>query len=153
RLLEVLVGRQPELVEPLVDGMLSVDPAELLAIRQVLLSHRDVVVPRLWAAALDSTATADRRLHAAAALAGFDATDERWTALVDAVLPELLKSDAVYAEIWTQALSPVRKVLVPRLATHARSEAVVQTRFAAATILSRLVADDMATYVDVALDS
>jgi formylglycine-generating enzyme required for sulfatase activity/tRNA A-37 threonylcarbamoyl transferase component Bud32 len=90
-------------------------PEELLPVRSLLMPHAAAVAPGLWAVLTDATAEPGRRVRAACALAGLAPDDPRWKTLSPAIVDQVTKENPLEAVVWSEALVPVRGLLLPAL--------------------------------------
>jgi eukaryotic-like serine/threonine-protein kinase len=120
-----LLPVDPGQVEYLYRRLLVAEPQELPVICHALEPHKAELLERLWAlvAAMPratgsdaNSATASERLRAAAALAAFDAANERWTQSSGPwVANNLVRENPVFLGQWSAAFWPVKDALLPPL--------------------------------------
>jgi serine/threonine protein kinase len=125
--------------------MLEAAPAEFEVLRQALLPHAEDISSRMWKILDEGTASGERRLRAAGALAAFDPRDERWSARADEFVPILLAENPLNVSRWIELFRPVRESLIPSLKKAFAPES--RTRETAALILSEYLesAQDVAS--------
>lgn len=123
--------------------LLTASPQEFGMLRQLLTSHADPLVDALWREA-SAPERSRRVLHAAAALAAYDAKDQRWEALAPRVIDDLLQENTLNAAVWAQYFEPVKKQLIPAL-REAYCEGAIDrapARMLATDLLASYAADD-----------
>jgi formylglycine-generating enzyme required for sulfatase activity len=150
-----LLPAQPEMVKgALFEWLIQIDdPAEMLLVRDRLLPYREELRPQLWQRVEDPATRPEARFRALVALAAFDAGNERWKERGEAVLEQLLTADPLYLGTWTEALRPVREVLLPPLIEVFRGRKLAEEKQVAATLLADYAADRPALLAELALDA
>ena len=135
--------------------LLTAQPNELHVIRDALNSHGLELAPRLWRVALDRRADVGQRFRAACGLAAYSKPhDPRWAKASHDVVETLVKESPLFLGKWTEALRPIRSVLVQPLidafrdVKHSESE-----RSVAAGLLAALAADRPKTLAALAADA
>jgi serine/threonine protein kinase/formylglycine-generating enzyme required for sulfatase activity len=103
-------------MEYLYGRLLIADPQEVVVIRDALRPHADAVTERLWEVLEGRRSHPDDRLRAACALAGYAADDSRWEKVGGDVAARLVAENAFVIGRWAEALRPVGRILLPRLA-------------------------------------
>jgi serine/threonine protein kinase/formylglycine-generating enzyme required for sulfatase activity len=120
--------------------MLEVDdPREFLLLRDALRGHQDGLRDDLWRRAENPATLPAARFRALAALAAFDADEERWGRQGREVMEEPLTVNPLYLDAWAEALGPVRGALLGPLTVAFRGEKLAERR-AAATLLAAYAA-------------
>jgi formylglycine-generating enzyme required for sulfatase activity len=104
-------------VEYLSWRLLLAGPAEVVVIRDTLFPYRDALSEQLWGVLEDRNGDPDQRLRAACVLACFAPDDPRWDKVGGEVAAKLVTENALVLGQWVDALRPVRRVLLPPLAT------------------------------------
>ncbi len=96
----------------------------------------------LWQDIVDNRLSPQSHLRIAAVLAQWDAGDERWPTVADAIATGIVRESIVDLPVWTRLLNPIRDALRPSLETILRSESSTpnETRIAA-SILAEHFAD------------
>ncbi len=87
--------------------LLAADPHEHRVIRRSLAPWKDDLLAMLWDVAADPTEQRERRLCAAAALAEYDPSNERWNEIAPAIAKILAGENVLYVKAWAEALAPV----------------------------------------------
>jgi formylglycine-generating enzyme required for sulfatase activity len=141
----------PYLRERLVDP--GLDPEEMLLLCEILAPYRREVSAELWAQAGRSGVGPSRRFRCLVALARLDRDNPRWPAFADQVVEPLLGSDPLHVGLWTEALAPVREVLVGALSRVFRDPVRVGERRAAAGVLQEYAANNPELLVDLLADA
>jgi len=103
------------LADDLLEDLLRAEPAEIAVLRSMLAPFGQALAEPLWAAAFQQELPGARRLNAASALAGYDASDSRWNDLAPSVCSDLVAAPAVQIETWAKLLLDVRHLLLPHL--------------------------------------
>jgi formylglycine-generating enzyme required for sulfatase activity len=103
-------------MEYLYDRLLAAGPQEITVLREALDGHQDDLRERLWTVLVTRT-NQDQRLRAACALADYAPDDPRWATVARDVAEKLVTENPVTLARWLDELRPVRKVLLPPLAT------------------------------------
>ncbi len=116
----------------LYDRLLDVPVAECAVLRDSLEAYRAKLIPQLWRD-IQSSEDNDRRLHAAAALAGYDADDPRWQEIGDDVARVLTQVNPEFLGDWIEELRPVRSRLTEPLGQIFRSPQLGELQLALAT--------------------
>jgi serine/threonine protein kinase/formylglycine-generating enzyme required for sulfatase activity len=139
----VLVRDHPGSVAFLVGQLLEARPAEFKAILGVLQPQKERCRDTLWPIAADPASAADRRFHAAVALADLDPESEQWPIIAAPAAAALVRVDLLLASEWTRSLQPVRKhLLKPLVVEYSASDAPEARRILAAGILADYAADE-----------
>ena len=99
------------------DQLLSALPREVVVIRELLQSSAAEVSPWLWEVVEDAKRLPGERLRAACALAIYAADDPRWPGVSRDVAARLAAENGLEIAGWADALRPVRRHLLPPLAT------------------------------------
>jgi energy-coupling factor transporter ATP-binding protein EcfA2 len=100
-------------VKPLYHRLLNAEPNEVAVIRDALAPYKVDLIEDLWKVMESKNREqAPQRLHAAAALALYDPSNEKWEAIRVEVADELVNVPAVYLATWLDALRPIRKTLL-----------------------------------------
>jgi formylglycine-generating enzyme required for sulfatase activity len=102
--------------------LLQAGPEEVTVIRQALFDSRPALIGPLWSVVEDRKNDQDQRFRAACALAGYDADSPRWEGVSEDVAAKLVVQDPFVLARWTAALRPVRRFLLPPLATFLEDE-------------------------------
>jgi serine/threonine protein kinase/formylglycine-generating enzyme required for sulfatase activity len=111
-----LLPSDPGQVDSLHERLLAAGPDEIGAIRELLAPHSDALGESLWAVLEDRAADPGRRLRAACALAVYAPDDGRWEKVSGDVAGRLVAENALVVGKWAEALTPVRRSLLPPLA-------------------------------------
>jgi formylglycine-generating enzyme required for sulfatase activity len=141
----------PFLRERLADPRL--EPEEMLLLCGILAPYRREVSAELWAEAGHGGVEPRRRFRCLVALARLDPDNSRWPAVADQVVEPLLGSDPLHIGLWTEALAPVREVLIGALSRVFRDPVRVGERRAAAGILQEYAATRPELLVDLLADA
>ena len=90
-----LLPMEPDMVkEPLYEWMLNApDVREAIAARETLKDYKAELIERLWNTVEDRTIDQKLQFRALVALAAFDSEDERWQAMGDKVVEQLLREE------------------------------------------------------------
>ena len=102
-----LVNDDPSQIEFLLQPLLAAGPDQASVIISFLESHKEQVKQRLWDAI--ETGSVGQRIRAAAALAQYDVTDERWKLEREDIVTALLSVPAAESDEWVEMLRPVRR--------------------------------------------
>jgi eukaryotic-like serine/threonine-protein kinase len=123
--------------------LLSADPSEVRALRDVLKTHRSTLTPELWSV-LDSAKPGDvGLLRSAGALALYDPANPRWSDVEGKVAQALATVNPIFLGAWLEALRPVQGRLTAPLAEIFRDKARPESEHTLATnILADYAADD-----------
>jgi eukaryotic-like serine/threonine-protein kinase len=105
-----------EQVEYLYGRLLKAEPQDVLVIRKALSDHKADLTERLWTLLENPKNDQNQRFRAACALATFAPGDTRWEKASGDVAATLVNQDSFVIASWTDALKPVGKWLIPRLA-------------------------------------
>jgi len=114
------VARDKSLVEPLLEELLTNKVTYLGPIRQQLRPYAGELSGRLWAMLRDETAIADRRFHAAVALADYVTESEAssWSNEdLTFVARQLVSANAEFQPLLRANLRPIHQQLLPDLST------------------------------------
>jgi formylglycine-generating enzyme required for sulfatase activity len=111
-------------VDYLYGRLLEAQAQEVTAIRQALWTHQVELGERLWGILEDPRADLDQRFRAACALAAYTPADPRWERekVCEGVAARLVVQNAFVLGKWAEALRPVRKSLLPPLASFLADE-------------------------------
>jgi hypothetical protein len=104
------------------EQLLVVTPQQFPVVRDALLPHKAAVSEKLWSLQEDQSTAPDVRLRAAAALATYTLDDPRWEPVSGDVAARLVVQNPLVLGIWTEALQPVAKFLLPPLASFLKDE-------------------------------
>ncbi|MCE9605550.1 MAG: SUMF1/EgtB/PvdO family nonheme iron enzyme [Planctomycetia bacterium] len=102
--------------------ILVVTPQQFPVVRDALLPQHAVVSEKLWSLLEDQATDPDVRLRAAAALARYTPDDPRWESVSGDVAARLVVQNPLVLGIWTEALQPVAKFLLPPLTAFLEDE-------------------------------
>lgn len=128
-------------------------PGEFPILRDALVEHREKLSDRLWSD-VDSAASEERRLRAAAALATYDSDNPRWETIRDDVVQALTRVSPEFLGDWKEALRPVRAELLDPLAVIFRNHELGELQLALATsTLADYGADDVCLLADLLNDA
>lgn len=143
RLSVVLYGEGANYADHAYQRLLAASPQEFGMLRQLLAPHAEALVAALWKEAA-ATEHAPRAIRAAAALAAYDAGDERWQTLAPRVVDDLVQENALDAAIWVQQFEPVKRRLIPALREVFHDDAIARApkRTRATDLLANYAADD-----------
>jgi formylglycine-generating enzyme required for sulfatase activity len=108
----ILLPMDPAQVEPLLVGLRTATPEEVLELRVALRPHKEQLRQRLWEE-VDSLIAPEVRLRIACLLADFDNDNPRWASLGDQVAHEVVVQNTATVGTWLTALRPVRGALLP----------------------------------------
>lgn len=142
RLQLALVKHQPELAERLIEQLFEADPRAIKVIRDALTAHRSTVEAPMWKRLLDRAASDQQRLRAASIVAAFDPGNSRWSEVADHLADNLVSQNSFYLRESSDALLPIRDVILPRLVEIYRDDApdrVEQKKKATEVLLSYAV--------------
>jgi formylglycine-generating enzyme required for sulfatase activity len=148
-----LVRIDSEQVEPLGASLLRAEPAEALAIRDVLLPQGDRLRDQLWRVVEDPRAEHSARFRAACALAAFDPGSARWRDVAPEVAEQLVRTDPAHLATWLAGFDPVRQVLLEPLSRIFRDPARPAERATSTSILANYAADQPSLLADLAMDA
>ena len=157
-----LLPSDPEQVDYLRDRILSINLAELLAVRSALTPHRNQLIDRMWSVLENSEEAASKRFSAGLVLAGYDPGDsqkslKRWEAHAAFLSQRLLDSvaaDPSSYEPLVEALRPARHVLFDSLAAAYRDKELPEsTRTTATNILVNYASDQPVKLAELLLDA
>ena len=95
----------------LIDEIESVQPQELLIIRDALAPYKDLVLPRLWEIATTAESASQIQFRSAILIASYAPNDSRWPTVAPDVAQCLVNENQLYSREWVEALRPVRNVL------------------------------------------
>ncbi|MEX0613687.1 MAG: protein kinase [Pirellulales bacterium] len=109
-----LVGGDPSHIEYLLGQLLVAKAEDVPVICKYLEPHAPTLNERLWQA-IDEPAEQSHRIRAAAALALFAPSDDRWNKWGGDIAGELASVGPVESEQWTKNLRPAGKKLVAQL--------------------------------------
>jgi formylglycine-generating enzyme required for sulfatase activity len=142
-------------VELLRQGMLDVDPSEMLLIRDALQSrHAESLTAEFWKVVDDPKTTPERRFRALVVLAGFDPASKRWGKAAQEMIGPFLEANPPRLGLWTEALRPMRlRLLAPLGQAFRDPKTPAELRQRAALILADYAADQPKELVDLALDA
>jgi hypothetical protein len=140
-------------VDELYRRALLAPPAELKLIRDALSGHAAAVAPRFRAVLEDPRAPAERRLRAAAALAGLDPDDIPCGAACEDVVDRLVREDPLAVRGWTDLLRPARSQLLGPLRAVFRDHDRAESSHVAAAILADHHADEPRLLIDLLQES
>jgi serine/threonine protein kinase/formylglycine-generating enzyme required for sulfatase activity len=125
-----LLPVDPRQADYLHDRLLTAEPKEALAIRELLFEYERGLPERMWTE-VEKSKEAARRLRAACALARFAPGDGRWQKTAAEVAGVLVAQNPSVLETWIEGLKPVADRLLPALAgfleDHNRSAAERRT--------------------------
>ncbi len=97
------------------ETMLEAGPIEFAIIREALRHHQAALVDSLWDTLESSTSTPKRRFRAAAALAAYDPSSQRWSGVEGWVAKQLVAQPSLLLPRWVEDLRPVKGRLIPSL--------------------------------------
>ena len=124
--------------------LLRAEPDEVPMIVGALSTERDGLASQLWKVADDSTGDGQQRLRCACALAAFDPTSPRWSAIRDDVARQLVAADPLAVSQWQEALRPVSETLIKPLSRFfADSQVGELERSLATSLLADYAANDL----------
>ena len=111
-----LLPVDPGQVDYLYGRFLEAAPDEVPVIRDALAPHKDAVLNRFWTVVEKPEKRLDKRqLRAACALAAMAPNDPRWETLAPVATEAVVLANPVEFAVWSQALEPVRGVIIPAL--------------------------------------
>jgi formylglycine-generating enzyme required for sulfatase activity len=140
-------------VDELYRRALLAPPAELKLIRDALSGHAATVAPRFRAVLEDPRAPAERRLRAAAALAGLDPDAIPRGAACEDVVDRLVREDPLAVRGWTDLLRPARSQLLGPLRAAFRDHSRAESSHVAAAILADHHADEPGFLIELLQES
>jgi formylglycine-generating enzyme required for sulfatase activity len=133
--------------------LLHAATGEFPVLRDALAEHREQLSDRLWPD-VETTASEERRLRAAAALAAYDPVNPRWRSICDEVAQALTRVKPEFLGAWKEALRPVRAELIGPLGAIFRRPELGELQQALATsTLADYAADDMLRLADLLVDA
>ena len=137
-------------VNYLYDQLLPADSDQFPVICDFLSIHADRLIPRLWEVATNSNGdNAQQSLHAACALARYDAKSRRWEEIRYRVAGDLVAVNPAFLGSWAEALQPVADLLIEPLSVIYRDEQEGEVRRSLATaVLSEYAQDDVETLTE-----
>ena len=110
------LSQEPELtvLNEVAEGLLVTSPSNFEVPCLFLAKYGDRLAPLYWTVLDNPNSPAEKRLHAAAALARFAPDDERWNRpeYVAMVAKQWLSSNPLHASVWQKSFKPVRKALL-----------------------------------------
>jgi serine/threonine protein kinase/formylglycine-generating enzyme required for sulfatase activity len=143
------VARDPSLVEPLVEALLTGKETYVMPIRQQLRPSASKLIETFWSLLRDEQAEPKRRFHAALALADYisEPDSNSWTEHdLKFVAEQIVSSNAEFQPLLREALRPIRKRMLPDLERIFREEGATEAqRLGAANALADYAASDIAT--------
>ncbi|MGO9113374.1 MAG: protein kinase domain-containing protein, partial [Thermoguttaceae bacterium] len=151
-----LLESDPSQVEYLYKRLLKATPGQVSVIVARLAPYKDQLLDKLWAVVeTPAKATQSQRLQAASALAKYDAENQRWAKVQEAVGNDLVNEPAVYLAIWMESLRPVKNRLLPQLSEIFRDHQPERTaeRSLATGILADYAADQPHVLADLVMDA
>lgn len=109
----------PALLKYLQERLLTVSPAQISPVRELMVPQKSELIPAYWTLAKDTAQPAALRFRAACALAGFDANSAEWKnpEWTDLVADQLVTVSPEYIGEFKELLRPVATKLVPALTT------------------------------------
>lgn len=110
-----LLGEEPGRASELADYLLRCRSEELLPIRLLLKPHANTVAAVLWKVLQDANAEPGKRVRAASTLALLAPDDPRWGTVAAGVAEAVVRANPIEFVVWSEALMPVRGVLLPAL--------------------------------------
>jgi formylglycine-generating enzyme required for sulfatase activity/serine/threonine protein kinase/class 3 adenylate cyclase len=112
-----LLPRDPARKDYLVERLRDVTPAEVAVLVEALKPHVDAasVAPTLWAEVASPEAHPSQRARAAVILAGLAPNDPRWATFAPDVVGAVLLANPDEFGLWSAALEPVGRQLLPSL--------------------------------------
>jgi eukaryotic-like serine/threonine-protein kinase len=158
-----LLPADPAQAASLRQHLLIAGPKELSVIRSALTTHKtrlsvgvwDQLIASLWADLNDPSSSTQEKLCAACGLAELDpANRDQWKQAAPGVVACLLTKHSLAAGDWIELLTPVGKVLGPKL-----NERFCDPRWSddqrlvAATALARFLHDEIKTMVELAISA
>ena len=133
--------------------MQAEDPAEVILVRDALVSERASLRERFWTSAQDARTKPAASLRALAALAAFDPNDQRWQQQAQTATDQLLAANPLHLGTWAAALRPVRAVLQRPLFDVYRTARGQGRREVAATVLADYADDQPEVLTNLLLDA
>ena len=137
-----LLRDDPEQVGFLADRLLTVDLASVRVLRESLAPQRGAIQEKLWKTLQDRTASKDRRIRAACALAAFDPQNEQWPGVANDVVAMLAAEDLFLIVPWCDLLRPIKRFLIGPLQRIFDEQKGQEKGYIAACILVQF-ADDL----------
>ena len=114
-------GKQvdPALLKYLQDRLLTVSPAQIAPVRELMEPQKSELIPAYWTVLKDTAKPAVLRFRVACALAGFDADSSEWKnpELTSSIAEQLVSVSPDYIGEFKELLRPVAPQLVPALST------------------------------------
>ncbi|HEY4234174.1 MAG TPA: serine/threonine-protein kinase, partial [Lacipirellulaceae bacterium] len=129
-------------------------PAEIALVVQVLAVRANAVREEAWRLLEENARTDDACLNLGCLAAQISPDDPRWAAVAPAVAHALILQPPLDMSVFTAALAPARKALVPSLVSLYRDPFTEPiAREATAGILARFASDQPSTLADVIVDA
>jgi serine/threonine protein kinase/formylglycine-generating enzyme required for sulfatase activity len=140
----------------LYDRLLGAEPHEVPVIRDALAAHKDDLLEKLWAVALEPEKGKEpERLRAAAALAQYDPESGKWAKCSRPVVNSLVLENPVYLGQWSEAFRPVKNSLLVPLGDifRDRNSERASERTLATNLLADYAADQPQVLADLLMDA
>lgn len=150
------VGDDVALIDELYERLLEADlKDEFPVVRDVLAKHADRLKGRLWDVVREENErNQQRRLHAAGALAAYDASSGNWQGLGKSVAKRMIEVSPVLIGPWQEALRPVGKELLGPLGVFYRDDTLPEIqRSVACSLLADYASGQPAELVDAICDA
>ncbi len=140
---------------PFLEGRLYfASPAQLPVLWTVLEPYKTELTPKLWSVLALAKPEDGRFLHAASALALYDAGNPNWDKFVGKVAEAMVLADPADLGTWLSGLRPVRgKLMTPLVEIFRRKGAAASDGALVTSVLSDYASDDDGLLVDLLLDS
>jgi formylglycine-generating enzyme required for sulfatase activity len=150
-----LLPVDPNQKEFLYNRLLDAKPHEVPVLRDALLPHEQELQNKLWAVVEQPAKGQERqRLHAACALATYEADDQRWQKVSRPVVNQLVAENPVFLGHWLEGFRPVKGKLLAALANVFRDARRRETeRTLATNILADYAADQPRMLADLLMDA
>ena len=136
--------------------LLHAEAHEVAVIRDALAPHREAVEAGLWAVVEKPEKGKEKqRLRAAAALATFNAENDRWNKAGRFVVDDLVRENPIHLLYWSEAFRPVNKLLLAPLGRLFRDQRPESTgdRNIATNLLADYAAENVGTLADLLIDA
>ena len=136
------------------ERLLTVTPGQFASVRTLLEPHKATLIPGYWKLATDDQQSSARRLHAACALADFDASNAAWadTSLTKFIAEQLVAVSPIYVGQYQELMRPVGASLVLALSDIFKDPVRGElAKTLATTLLADYAAQDVNTLAELVL--
>jgi formylglycine-generating enzyme required for sulfatase activity len=123
------------------ESLLKADANEFPILRDALMPHRADLIAGFWELLGSGSGDPQRRFRAAAALAAYDPSGQRWENVQGWVAGQLVAQQSLGLSRWVDALRPIKERLVPALVALIRAQRTMPGANTAAEIIADYAAD------------